>query len=241
MKDHIHKFVEKVSKGKKPFAQIALELGIDIPEGELVMRKCKSKRRSIILRWAGISASVLLMITGIVLGILLPNAEVPPNGEGQPITFSAYDSVSQDISLDYLYSIENLLLLNKEQILNADDDLDVFRHVVREGLDEAGLLLSYTVHQLLFLTQDEENAFLIDYNVRMYRYYEFFGYADFNDLTQSFMVNQVNVYYQIFDGSIALVRFAYRDLDYFLYIECFFEEGVTIESLTNLLNELFAD
>ena len=235
MGDYLHKIVEKAVKNKKSFEQIANELGLEQPEKMDIEQK---RTRNIVMRWAAVAVSVLLLTTAIVLGVVLPISPQPPQN-GLPPTFSAYDSVAQNVSLDYLYSVDGLLLFNKEQILNADDGVDAFRHVVNDLLEGyAGKLLSYTAHQIILLSLDEQNAFLIDYMVRIYRYYVFFAYIAFEPLEQYFVVNNIKVYYQIFYNNRALVRFTHNNLDYFLTIACFFEQDITTQTLIDLLNEL---
>jgi len=92
---------------------------------------------------------------------------------------------------------------------------------------------------MLFATPDGQNAFFIDFKVRVYRYYEFFDYLDFSDLSQSFKINSINIYYRIFNTGRAFVRFEYGNNDYFLIVECFFDGETTPQTLTILLNEFF--
>jgi len=244
MNDYIHKFIEKTSEHKKPFDEMAKELGIEnsvavaaATAGDFSQAPTKRKNKNIFLRWAGLAASILIIATSIALSAILPIT--PPGSSNDPLPiFSAYDSRLESITLQYWYELDNVLLFNKDQILNAEDGVDTFRHVVRDGFDEAGMLLGYSANQMIFLTSNEENAFLIDFRVKVYRYYMFVGYGVFNELYQYFTINDVIIYYILLDQGRAQVRFVYGGLEYFLTIESFFEEDITKQSLSFLLGEL---
>ena len=241
MGDYLNDFIEKASQNKKQFGQMAAELGIEVSAQRAVMPvietsiqpPVKRKRTGVFLRWAGLAASVLVIVIGVVLGVSLRNNSISQQH------FTERDSMFYAVTLEHIE--DNVLLFNREQILNADDNyLGGFRHVVREGIRGAGLLLAYTTDRLVFRTLDEQNVFFIDFRVRMHRYYSFFELPLFERLPQNFEVNGTRVYYSIFYDNQALVRFTHNNLDYFLALECFLNQSTTTaEVLATVVNELF--
>ena len=97
------------------------------------------------------------------------------------------------------------------------------------------------INPILFMTSNEENTFIIDFRIRVHRYFKFFRYDRFDNFTQNFRLNNVNIYYELFDNNRALVRFEYNNIEYFLTIECFLEQEITCDTLTMLLSELILD
>ena len=79
----------------------------------------------------------------------------------------------------------------------------------------------------------------MDFRVRLYRYYYFFGYGVFNDLLHYFMLGDIRVGYSIIDDA-GLISFTYNNLDYFIILTCFFNEGITSNKVALLVNELKA-
>ena len=232
--DIIEKFIKKAfAPNKLTFENWAAKNGIDITPR--VTAKQKFTRR-FILRFASVAASVILL-TSIILGVVLSGVLTSPPITDNPSlrVFLYEDAVSQMITLDYLYQVDYLLMFNREQILNTDDELNIFREVVRY---EEDFILSFTAAPLWFVTSNEENAFIINFRARVHRYFKFFGYDGFYNFTQNFRINNINIYFEILYNNQAYVRFEHNNIEYFLIIDCFFEENITCDTLTMLLSEL---
>jgi len=211
----------------KPFAEWAEEHGIEINK----QAKVKQKPKLVFaLRLAAMAAAAVLLISGIAW------LAWPGYTPDTPRVFTSLDSITQPITLDELYQVDNILLFNREQV--EDALLNVFRDVVR---DEPDFILSYSVSDKIFVTLDEKNAFFVDFKVRVYRYYDFFDYINFKELSKNLTINETRIYYEIYTVGLARVRFAYGNNDYFLAVTCFFEGETTTQTLIILLNELFAN
>ena len=230
--DSIEKFIKKAfAPNKLTFENWAAKNGIDITPRVTVKQKFT---RGFILRFASVAASVILL-TGIILGVVLSGVLTSPPITDDPSlrVFLYEDAISQEITLDYLYSIENLILFNREQIVN-EGNIEVVRHVVRY---EEDFILSFTAASLWFVASNEENAFIIHFRARVHRYFKFFRYGVFNSFTQNITISNINIYFGI-ENNQALVRFEYNNIEYFLSIDCLFDEAITCDTLTMLLSEL---
>ena len=235
--DIIEKFIKKAfAPNKLTFENWAAKNGIDITP-RVTAKPRRSKQ--FVLRFASVATSVILL-TSVVLGVVLsgvlsttatpnPDTDLPP-----PRIYLQEDAISQEITLDYLYQLEHLILFNREQIAN-EEDIIVFREVVRY---EEDFILSFTAITLWFVTSNEENAFAINFRARVHRYFKFFEYERFNNFTQRITIDYVNLYFHIFTDNRALVRFEYNNIEYFLIIDCLFDEAITCDTLTMLLSEL---
>jgi len=233
--DFIEKYLDKALEGnKKPFEQWAMENGIDLRPKEVSAKTGpKSKRTKVFaLRFAAITAAVVLLATCIVL------LAVPFN---TPQRHTSNDSILQWITLEEMHEERNNLLFNQEQI-QIIHYIDAFRHVL---YNNHNFILAYTISQLLFATEGSLNTFFIYFTVRVHRFYDFFNYRDFKNLTQSMVVNGVNIRYKILEdhraAGSARVSFTYNNLSYFLTVHGF--EGITqisTKTLTILLTEVFA-
>ena len=236
-KDFLDKLIEKAYSSEKTWEQLANELGIDISEKEIA--KPKKQRKGLILRLTSVFASVLLIVGLIVGGLWL----FGNTSQDSPRVYSSYDSAAQEITRDYFDRIDQILYFNQDQILNYNypklGELRLFREVVRESIEGAGLLLAYAGNDMIYLTLDDR-AFLIDFRVRIYRYYEFFGFEGFNNLSNQIIIHGISINYQIFNNTKALISFSYNKIDYFLTVNCFFEEIITTQALQSLLTEIIS-
>jgi len=225
---------------EKSFEEWAAERKISLPDKKTSTRPWLFAKPA---RWIATAAASIILVLAIVLPFALRDAE--PSANGSPIIYSAYDSISQTVKLDDLLLLENVLLFPNEQVISYEG---IFRHVVKESTD---IILSYAIRQMLFLLSDDENAFVIDYKIRVYRHYHFFDYPSFQDLEQYFMMDNVQVLYRISEiekefGALseythrAHIHFIYSGKEYFITVNSF--ENITKINSCNirlLMNELF--
>jgi len=238
--EYLEKFVEKAFN-EKPFKEWAEKNEIELIPKVPQPKRRKTKR--FILRYVSVAASLILLSAIAVLSIMLPltpDVTYPSTIPNLPQIYREEHAISQNITLDYLYNKEYLLMFNREQILNAEDDLNVTRQVVRYAED---FLLGFIASPIHFITSGEKNTFIIDFRIRIHRYFKFAGYQIFNNFTQNITINNINLYFHILENNQALARFEYNNIEYFLTITCFYEQDVNCDilsccTLTMIFSEL---
>ncbi|MCL2591722.1 MAG: hypothetical protein FWD82_00010 [Defluviitaleaceae bacterium] len=233
--EYLEKFVEKAFN-EKPFKEWAEKNEIElIPK---VPQPQHRKTKRFVLRYVSVAASLILLSAIAVLSIILPltpDVTYPSTIPDLPRIYTEEDAISQNITLDYLYQIEHLILFNREQIQNENNGLEVTRYVVKY---EEDFLLGYTLAPISFVTLDGQNTFLINFRIRVHRYFMFREYERFNNFTQNITNNNINLYFHILENNQALARFEYNDIEYFLTITCFYEQDITDDSLTMIFRDL---
>jgi len=230
MKKLIKKAMQQENESFESWVQ---EHNVSLPE----QKPTRISRNSLVMRWATVATSIIVIALAIALPIALSNRDT----SNTTIRYLATDSVAHSLELEELFLLDNFLLPNFNQILNHESAF------VHTAYDNPELVLSYTINQLLYVTQDETNAFFIDYRIRTFRNYDFRGYEAFDDLSLNMTVNEILIYYDFvesnsdFDAAqtLALIHFSYGDSEYFLIVAGF--EGITeitSDTLRILLTEL---
>lgn len=171
------------------------------------------KKRAI--GWIATAVSFLL-VAAIILPFLFSSSDNAPK------IYSSNDADPKNITIEELYQKEGVLLFNLESVFDYDSiSADIAK-------DNSTLILGYKLYNCLIGASDGENAFYVDYFIRLYPYYEFNTYQSYTDLILNFTVNSIQIKYNIqisFGDEFAYLCFSYNNLEYFLCIKGF--EGVT--------------
>lgn len=199
-------------------------------EHDINTKNKSSKKFVSIHRFAYACLSITLIIFAIIPFSFNSNTPVD-----NPKHYSSQDVISQPISTNEFYHVNNLIFFPPENIIQFQKmTVDVFK-------DDTTFVFSYNVDSAIIATQDEQNAYIVDFIARVYHNYDFYGINNFDALPFTITtpdITKTNAHYTIKDD-IAFISFNYQSIDYFLTVKGYENfTNINKNTITILLKEL---
>lgn len=205
------KIIKKVLKPEKSFEQWALDNNIALPE-----RRLHPKKRCI-LKWITVATMTFIICLSITLPLIYGNIE--PRNYLESDSHLIIKEVENEEELIRFFNSKNILFFNSDRIPDEQNIPQILSNVVK---DDETLILSYSISDYYIkFNVDEQQFFLLDYRVVVYKNYTFMTQSSYSDSDASFEESGKRIYYKItnlFQGSSAFVRFSYNGYDYYLRI-----------------------
>lgn len=128
-------------------------------------------------------------------------------------------------SISYVLDIPLINLLYDNAVILTDEEKEIYN----------------LLKALIIATQDEQNAYIVDFIARVYHNYDFYGINNFDALPFTITtpdITKTNAHYTIKDD-IAFISFNYQSIDYFLTVKGYENfTNINKNTITILLKEL---